>query len=192
MTEFQTNSCVFVKGFIDQQAIQSISRYMEYAVKGGAYNVVGDKFSKYAKYADPLMETILYNSKDVVEEITGLELHPTYSFARVYVKDDYLKPHVDRKACEISLTINVATVGTNWPIWMRVPGKDPISLLLEPGDAVVYKGCEVEHWRDPAKDTDLTAQFMLHYVDKNGPYAINKWDTRPSLGLPYPSKLRSD
>jgi hypothetical protein len=71
---------------------------------------------------------------------------------------------------------------------MQVPGKEPVSYTLEPGDAVVYKGCEVTHWREKAVDTELNAQFMLHYVDQNGPNAKFKWDSRPSLGLPITTK----
>ena len=191
MTEFQKNSCVLVKGFIDPQSVQTISRYMEYSLKNNQYDRVSDNYSKFARYADPLMETILYNSKEEVETITGLSLEPTYAYARVYIKGDELPAHTDRPACEISLTVNIATVGKNWPIWMEVSGHAPISMLLEPGDAVVYKGCEVKHWREKAMDTELTAQFMLHYVDKNGPFTAYKWDTRPSLGYPTTAKMRS-
>lgn len=183
MTDFDKAGCVLIKGFLDPQAIQTVSRYMEYSVKNQEYNKVSDSWSKYARYADPLTETILYNAKDHVEEITGKELYPTYSYARVYVQGDYLGPHVDRPSCEISITCHVAAKGKEWPIWMKPPGKEAVSFVLEPGDAVVYKGCEVVHWREKAVDTEVNAQFMLHYVDKNGPNAEYKFDRRAALGL---------
>lgn len=184
MTEFERNSCVLVKGFIDPQGIQTVSRYMEYAFKQNALLREEDEAIKsYARYADPLTETILYSSLEHMEEITGKKLHPTYSYSRVYVKGDVLKPHVDRPSCEVSVTVHVATNGEPWPIWMKVRGKEPMSFTLEPGDAVVYKGCEVTHWRGVADKTEVNVQFMLHYVDQNGPNANYKFDTRPSLGL---------
>lgn len=184
MTEFQTNSCVVVKGFIDPQGIQTVSRYMEYALK--QQELVREETAlatSYSRYADPLTETILYSSLGHMEEITGKKLHPTYSYSRIYVKGDVLKPHVDRPSCEISATIHVATNGEPWPIWMKVRGKEPMSFTLEPGDAVVYKGCEVTHWRNVADKTDVNVQFMLHYVDQDGPNASYKFDKRLSLGL---------
>lgn len=184
MTEFQEKSYTVIKGFLDPQSVQTVSRYMEYAVKNGAYAKLSDGFSTYAKYADPLIETILYNSKEEIEKITGSVLHPTYSFARVYVRENELLPHTDRPSCEISVTVNVATVGKVWPIWMQVSGQHPVSFKLEPGDAVVYKGCEVKHWREKAVDTQINAQFMLHYVDQDGPHAAFKFDKRTSLGVP--------
>ena len=188
MNEFQQNSCVLIKGFLDPQSVGIMSRYMEYALKRDHFNSGDDPESTTYKYADPLAETILYNSREEFEEITGLSLHPTYSFSRVYMKGDELKPHVDRPACEISVTVHVATQGEPWPIWMHVPGKEPVSYTLAPGDAIVYRGCDVLHWREKAVNTKLNAQFMLHYVDQNGPNARLKWDTRPSLGLPVTTK----
>jgi hypothetical protein len=188
MNDFQQYSCVLVKGFLDAQSVNTVSRYMEYSLKSNQFNSGGDPESLHYKYADPLTETILYNSREEIEKITGLSLAPTYSFSRIYVKGDELTPHVDRPPCEISITVHVAAQGKPWPIWMQVPGKEPVSYTLEPGDAVVYKGCEVTHWREKAVDTELNAQFMLHYVDQNGPNAKFKWDSRPSLGLPITTK----
>ena len=39
--------------------------------------------SAHAKYADPLMESILLLMQNKIEEITSLSLAPTYSFFRV-------------------------------------------------------------------------------------------------------------
>lgn len=195
MTDFQKNSCVIVKNFIDPVTVATISQYMENKVHLNEWHRRGNDFtyndapSELSHYADPLIEALLQQSVPAVEEITGLELYPTYSFSRVYVKGDQLTPHVDRPSCEISATVNVATVGKPWPIWMKVPGKDPISIEMGPGDAVFYKGCEVTHWRDKMEETEVNVQFMMHFVDKNGPNASYKWDNRPSLG--HPSSTRS-
>lgn len=186
MTEFEANSYVLVKRFFNPQELDTISRYLENALKRYPENNQSQDdggISTVSWYADPLMEVILRNSLPDIEVATGLELHPTYSFTRVYQKGDELKPHVDRPACEISVTSHIATVGKPWPIYMKAPGKEPTVHYLEPGDACIYKGCEVTHWREKAVDTDINVQVMLHYVDKNGPNAGYKLDKRASLGL---------
>jgi len=186
MTEFDANSYVVIKGFLDPQSVSTISRYLENSLKRHPENNQGGgqgDSSKISWYADPLMEVVLRNSLSDVESATGLQLDPTYSFTRVYLKGDELKPHIDRPACEISVTCHIATKGEPWPIYMKAPGKEPAMHYLEPGDACVYKGCEVTHWRDKAVDTDINVQVMLHYVDKNGPNAGYKFDGRKSLGL---------
>jgi len=187
MTEFQTNGYVLVKGFYKPEELDTISRYLENALNRFPENNQAKKDettdNKYSLYADPLMEVVLRNSVSEIEAITGLELYPTYSYTRVYQKGDELKPHIDRPSCEISVTTHIATVGKPWPIYMKAPGKEPTVHYLEPGDACIYRGCEVIHWRDEAINTDINVQVMLHYVDKNGPCTGYKFDQRPSLGL---------
>jgi hypothetical protein len=186
MTEFNTNGYVIVKGFFDLQTVDTMSRYLENSLnrypennQGGGYN----DSSKISWYADPLMEVVLRNSLAEVEAATGLTLYPTYSFTRVYQRGEELKPHVDRESCEISVTSHIATIGKPWPIYMKAPGREPSVHYLEPGDACIYKGCEVTHWRDKAIDIDINVQVMLHYVNKNGPNTGYKFDQRQSLGL---------
>jgi len=186
--DFAQAKCKLLKGFLDVQSVQTISKYMEHSLRQNRQDSTDDESSLYKTYADPLIEVVLENVKDDVQLATGLDLIPTYSYSRVYVQGDELKPHVDRPSCEVSVTVHVATKGAPWPIWMKVPGKEPQMYVLEPGDAVVYRGCEVVHWREKAIETEVNAQFMLHYVDANGPYTAFKWDKRPSIGLPANSR----
>lgn len=116
-------------------------------------------------YGDPLTESFLLNKLKKMEKETGLELNPTYGFARMYTYLATLPKHKDRPECEISVTVMIGSSGEEWPIYM-----DGTELYLEPGDAAIYLGCEVEHWRNEFMG-DWHCQFFLHYVDKNG---INK------------------
>lgn len=185
--EFQTKGYTIVRGFLDSQSVQTISRYLENSLKRYPENNQGgnpNESSKISWYADPLIETVLLNSLPEMETITGSKLFPSYSYTRVYTKGDELKPHIDRPACEVSVTCHVATVGKPWPIWMQAPGSEPSKHYLEPGDACVYHGCQVKHWREPATETDVNVQFMLHYVKQDGSNADHKFDRRQGLGLP--------
>ena len=152
----------------------------------------------YSHYADHVMETLLMKVMPKMKEETGLELIPTYSYARIYKKGDILKRHKDRPSCEISTTIHLG--GAPWPIFIDGTGADTVidehkqiykpnapegtKVLLEVGDMLVYSGCELEHWREPL-DGDICGQVFLHYNHVNGPFADkNTFDGRPMLGLP--------
>ena len=115
-------------------------------------------------YGDPVMESLMINKIKIMEKETGLELYPTYAFWRMYTMFADLKKHKDRPACEISVTVMIGSDETKWPIFM-----DGNQIELEPGDAVIYLGCELEHWREEFKG-DWHAQCFLHYINKNGPY----------------------
>ena len=158
----------------------------------------------YSHYADPVMETLLMKVLPVMKEQTGLDLVPTYSYTRVYEKGAILWRHKDRPSCEISTTINLG--GDPWPIFLDPTGEDNIlksgygprgeecevkptahkgvRVDLDPGDMLVYSGCDLEHWREPFEG-NICHQVFLHYNHRNGPFAEeNKFDKRPILGIP--------
>ena len=152
----------------------------------------------YSHYADPVMETLLVKMLPVMAKETGLNLVPTYSYARLYKKGDILKRHKDRPSCEISTTLNLG--GDPWHIFIDGTGADTVideyknihkpnapkgtKVLLEVGDMLVYSGCELEHWREPFQG-QVCGQVFLHYNHRNGPFAEkNKFDKRPLLGIP--------
>ena len=139
----------------------------------------------YSHYADIAMETLLQNLQPKMEEETGLKLTPTYSYARIYKKGDILHRHKDRYSCEVSTTLNLG--GDDWPIYLEPSGeegKEGIKVDMQPGDMLVYKGCDVEHWREEFTGENC-GQVFLHYNDASDPKAEeNKYDKRPFLGLP--------
>ena len=139
----------------------------------------------YAHYSDIAMETLLEALREKMEKETGYKLNATYSYARLYKTGDVLHRHKDRYSCEVSTTLHLG--GDAWPIYLDPTGKKGqagIKVELEPGDMLIYSGCDLEHWREafPGKDC---AQVFLHYNDaKKKNAAKNKFDTRPFLGLP--------
>lgn len=135
-------------------------------------------------YGDPLLDTLLEDLKPAFEEATGLKLIPTYSYARAYRPGDELKPHVDRKECEISATITLGHKGKLWPIYLAESTDvtdNPKAYNIETGDALIYKGMELNHWREKYADGEWQCQVFLHYVDANGKYKDFKYDKRGSL-----------
>jgi len=140
-----------------------------------------ENLDTHAKYADPAMETLLLLLQKRVEEVTSLELFPTYSFFRVYRGGSELARHIDRESCEISITLFFgSSKDKSWPIFMSDE-----SIVLTRGQMVVYRGCDIPHWRDSMPGTldDWYVQGFFHYVDRNGPYSEFKWDKRESIGL---------
>ena len=139
----------------------------------------------YSHYADVAMETLLEKLKPLMEKESGLKLNETYSYARIYKKGDVLKRHKDRYSCEVSTTLNLG--GDEWPIYLEPAGeeeKEVIKVILNQGDMLVYKGCDVEHWREKFEGENC-GQVFLHYNDASDEKAEqNKYDGRPFLGLP--------
>jgi len=139
----------------------------------------------YSHYANIAMETLLLKCQPQMEKATGLKLYPAYTYARIYKKGDELKRHKDRFSCEISTTMNLG--GDAWPIYLEPSGKKGmkgVKVDLNPGDMLVYSGCELEHWRKKFKGKECV-QVFLHYNDyKTKGSKDNMFDKRPHLGLP--------
>jgi hypothetical protein len=134
-------------------------------------------------YGDPHLDALLERVRGRVEQATGFALWPTYSYLRLYKRGNLLKAHRDRPACEISMTVNLGMSGDEpWPIWIAGP-QGIASVSLNPGDGLIYRGCDCYHWREPFQGNHL-AQVFLHYVDQNGPNAEWKYDKRPRLSTP--------
>jgi len=139
----------------------------------------------YSQYSNIVMETLMLKCQPKMEEVTGLKLYPSYTYARIYKKGDILKRHKDRFSCEISTTMNLG--GDHWDIYLEPSGKEGlkgIKVSLKPGDMLVYSGCELEHWREKFKGNEC-CQVFLHYNNKKTKGSkLNLFDKRPHLGLP--------
>lgn len=145
----------------------------------GAYGVGADEQvsgSYGVGHGEFACETLLESLWPVIEDAVGEELIPTYSYARLYVNGNTLEKHTDRPSCEVSLTLQLGrSHHYSWPIYMGDRRYD-----LAEGDAVVYSGCDVDHWRDKCDGPPdyYSGQVFLHYVRAKGRYAEFAGDRR--------------
>jgi hypothetical protein len=115
-------------------------------------------------YLDELLNVFLEIKQPLMEKILNLELIKTFSFCRIYTYKSTMHKHTDRPSCEYSATIHVDSDKPNWPLYFN-----GVPVSIRPGDAIIYKGCDVEHWREEFEG-DYHIQFFIHYVNKNGPH----------------------
>ena len=148
----------------------------------------------HSKYADPAMESVLLHLQNTIQENVGFDVDPTYSYYRVYRKGDDLKPHQDRPSCEISATLcfnyDYNDKEYQWPIYM-----DGTAVVLYPGDLVIYRGCDLPHWREEftcQSKENWHVQGFFHYVDCNGPHTAHKFDGRDTIGQADPKDNASN
>jgi len=180
---FKEKKYLVVKSFLSDPLLRVAYNYALMLVetgkiKKGDWRFPGTPILK----QDVLMETLLEELRPQVELATGKKLYPTYAYGRVYKKGDSLAKHKDRSACEVSVTLTLGSDGsTSWPIYVNGP-KGISAISLNPGEALFYRGCEVEHWRETF-DGEHQVQVFLHYVEQDGPKAEWRFDKRPQLGV---------
>ena len=129
-------------------------------------------------YGDIEMYRVMMNIMPKVERATGKKLFPTYNYFRNYGPMGVLDRHKDRPACEISCTLNIGYTGSfNWPICVKDYQGVEHSVTLQPGDALLYKGHDLEHWREPSNGrVEFQSQVFMHFVDQTGPFADHIFD----------------
>lgn len=154
----------------------------------------------YERYNDPRFKQLSLKIKQVIENITEKKLYETYYYDRFYYSGSELRRHIDRPACEISVSANISSnLKENWAFELESPSKGNLKIYLNPGDAILYKGCEVLHWRSKMKsnlnniqkilkikDTSYYHQIFFHYVMRDGlrshyAYDDNKFVIDPML-----------
>ena len=115
-----------------------------------------------------------------VSEILEETVLPTYTYARVYKNGSVLEKHSDRDSCEISLTLHLGG-DQDWPIFIKSSEGEDQSVVLAPGDAMMYRGTIAEHWRDEYVGEEYV-QVFLHYVRSRGECAYTYFDTENHKG----------
>lgn len=168
-----------IKNFITLEEQKLLSHYCEIQHRLNYNNFDGKQNNNFdtSFYADKAMESLMLSKLNIMEKETGKKLLPTYAFYRTYTKLATLEKHTDRESCEISVTVHINGDGTDWPIFM-----DGVPLHLDKGDAGIYLGCEIPHWREEFKG-DYQHQAFLHYVDKEGPNKQHYMDQRRYFGI---------
>ena len=130
-------------------------------------------------YAPVFLESLLIYLQPLVEETVSKKLYPTYSYGRIYYKNNELKKHKDRGASEFGVSLCISKE-IDWPLYFEESGVS-VPYELNIGDLVIYEGMKYNHWRLPYQGNKHTQVFLM-YVDSQGPYANWKWDKRDGIG----------
>jgi hypothetical protein len=211
--DFEKNGYFVARDFLDDTTIKLASVYFDFKYRLINYSEDekskfnqskvtpnGDVAESYTFYSDHLIESIHLNYGQLASKILRMRLSPTYTFARIYEKDSYLEPHLDRASCEVSATCPITTIGeapstifiSNYKVNCKpdrlsleeVEQKGDYSEVnLYPGDVLFYRGCERYHWRKPLKE-DYLIQFFMHFIETDGVHKDMVFDRRPYSGFP--------
>ena len=185
--DFDKNGYVHLKSFLDEGNCNELTNILKTYVDEGKTENDPQCPKSEAIHGTETFDQLLVDLLPHFEKACGKKLYPTYSYARLYRPGEELKRHTDREACEISVTLTLGFSGNVWSIYM-----DGTKIDMQVGDAVIYKGKDIEHWREKYTEGNWQAQVFLHYVDANGPYADQKYDDRKLLGIAKRDKLLTE
>jgi len=182
---FNRQKYVVARGCLEDPHLSLLYRYARKRAALGTMKLDDTSAGALSAPGEVFMDGLLEDLLPLAEETSGLELFPTFSYFRVYQRNDTLERHKDREACEISLSLCLGYEADRpWPMFIEGPA-GVSAIELEPGDGLFYRGIECPHWRE-AFDGEHLAQVFLNYVDQNGPNAEWKYDRRAGLMFKRP------
>jgi len=166
--QFEENGFLVIKNFITKKRAKNLSKeFIKYCQENpNDCTPDSQSLNSPANYNYSSFLELLCEKTPEVSKIIGETVLPTYSYARVYQNGAILEKHTDRNACEVSLTVHLGG-DEKWEIFLETPQKEEMSVLLEVGDALVYYGCTISHWRNEYIGK-YYSQVFLHYVKSNG------------------------
>ncbi|MDG2472641.1 MAG: hypothetical protein P8M71_05945 [Pseudomonadales bacterium] len=107
----------------------------------------------------------------LVSLITGEDLKPSYAYLGCYLDGAELKPHIDRPQCQFNLSIvfdmsdEQDQTPEPWPIFLKKNNK-ATAVNLTIGSGLLYRGTELEHWREPLPKGQQAIVCFYHFVEK--------------------------
>jgi hypothetical protein len=166
---FASHSYIVVERFIDARLARILFGVLQLRRWRGEAKRDDQVPGALSHWGDSTLDALLLDLMPAVEEAAGHHLLPTYAYARLYLAGDQLPRHRDREEAQIAVSVHLGHTGplAPPPIRFAPAGQAEIVVAQSAGDAVIYRGDAVEHWRDRF-DGETFGQLFLNYVRADG------------------------
>lgn len=160
-----------IRGLLPAAQLPAMRAYFRaYVAAGYARRGDGQVPLRWSGHNQHFVTLIHAGLERVMSRIAGCPTKASYSYFASYMPGAVLKRHRDRAQCKYSVSLQLDATPEGrapWPLQLEDLRGEPGSGLLEPGDGLFYRGCDLWHWRDalPAGQTSTSA--FLHYVDRD-------------------------
>lgn len=122
---------------------------------------------RYGQHNEMIARYFHHQFTEIIGRIVGEPVKASYTYVSAYREGSILGAHVDRKQCEFTVSLliedeDVSATGA-WPLWFQLhEGK--VAVTPKTGDAVVFRGCELPHWREQSSTAHTSTVLLFHYV----------------------------
>jgi hypothetical protein len=169
--EYQAQGYTIVRGLIPPLQLGAMRRYYRALVAGGTLLVGDDQVAeRYCLHSELVASFFHPQLAGLVSRVVGETARPSYVYFASYKPGADLPRHVDRAQCEFSISLLVDYLPepegpSGWPLCMEDPRTGAAGAAdLGLGDAVIYRGRELVHYRDPLPAEHHSTSVFLHYV----------------------------
>jgi hypothetical protein len=163
-------------GLIHPFHLGALRQYFRTLIRRGRLRL-GDRQSprRFAAHNESVSRFFHHQLAGAVSDVVGAPVKPSYVYLAGYQRGAELPKHTDRAQCEFSLTLLVdytpePEAAAPWPLHLDTPdGRTTVYQAL--GDALLYRGRQLPHYRTLIPDGQTSTSLFFHYVaaDFDGP-----------------------
>jgi hypothetical protein len=176
--QFQQHGYAPVGRLIHPFHIAALRRHYRHQLRTGKL-LLGDAQSplRYTAYNDPVARFFHQQLAPAVTTFAGERVKPSYVYLAAYQPGAILEKHTDREQCEFSATLCLdyspePRNATPWPLHLhKKSGK--VTVFQAIGDALLYRGCQQPHSRDPLPEGHTSTSIFFHYVPEKFTGSLN-------------------
>jgi hypothetical protein len=160
-----------LSGLVSSTMLAALRRYYRELLAEGHVGLGDAQVGRrYGSHSEPLACVVHHQLNGLVSELAGEPLMPSYAYFVSYLPGAVLEPHRDRAQCAVSVSLLLDYTPepgdrSPWPLHVEPPHAGaPTAVSLALGEGIVYRGCEVRHWRDALPAGHTSTSLLLHYV----------------------------
>jgi hypothetical protein len=151
--------------------VAALGRYYRSLIEYGGWQFGDEQVQlRYGHHNETVARYFHHQLTDLVSRVAGEPLKPTYAYVSAYREGAVLHPHVDRRQCVFTLSLwidhDTAKTAEPWPLWFQTH-HGQVALVQKAGDAVLFRGCELPHWRDRPPPGSASMTLLFHYVPQD-------------------------
>lgn len=126
---------------------------------------------RFAAHNDALSRYFHEQLAGLISRIAGETVKPSYVYSARYIEDAVLEAHTDRPQCEFTMSMQIdyfpslkADEPSPWALCVDDLRGEKVAVHLASGDGMIYKGCELVHYRDALFKGHKSTSIFFHFV----------------------------
>jgi len=164
---------VVLRDLLDPLALRALRSYFRALRREGLFELDTDQVvgMRDGLYCDLVGRHLQHQLVGLINRVVPDPIKPSYSWVVRYRPSAVLRRHRDRQQCRWNLSLCLdddppADRAHAWPLYFDAGGRAQ-AVLLAGGDAVLYSGTEVPHWRNALPEGRYVTMGLFHYVDRD-------------------------
>jgi hypothetical protein len=174
--QFRKSGYAPLQGLIHPFHLAALRAYYRQLVRDGDLNLGdGQTPGRYYAHNERIACFFHHQLAAVVADIVSAPIKPSYVYVAAYQPGARLLKHTDRPQCEYSFSMCIDFTPepqgrSPWPLCLETEA-GTVKIFQRIGDALLYRGTELPHYRTQLPKDCTSTSIFFHYVhrDFDGP-----------------------